>query len=358
MKSVMSPAWFYAACLSAVLALPAQAKEQPDFGRDAMFIAVDPSVEYVAREVLQQLPKKRLGKDPQLSKLEMKKGLKQFCLGVAPNYPDIVIVPREMDEAERLRCHERSPEVIKLKLGYEAMVVAASDRATPLSPGARELFLALASDVPRPNAPLPGTVTRNPYRNWSDLGLKAQHAIRIAGPDMSADTGRGGQQLAMEPGCRQWDWIAEMKYSQRNRRLYRAICYRARQDEHYLSLTGGARAVAEKLRKDSQLIGLMPYNDWLANRSGLQALAVDDIPPRQATISAGLYPLARTLYAYVKLDAVKSVPGVAYFLNALASDAALAENGYLQQAGLVPMTDKERKKQISQASELTVTAFQ
>ncbi len=328
--------------------------KQKDFGRNHALIAADPVVEPLVQQLIRRLPTKRLPTVPNVVRQEVKKALKHFCLGEGVGYADIVVVPREMDEAERKRCFDRiSGGVIKLKLGYEALVLAASVQSDINALTTRQLYLALARDVPRSGAKVPGMLSKNPHKRWSDLGLKPKTALRFSGPPMQSRDGRSVQHLAMEKGCRQWDWVAEMKYSQRNRRVYREVCYRLRDDDVYQPVQKGAAAIATALRKDRHRLGFIAYNDWTENRKGLKAIAVDDTAVSLKTISAGLYPLSRAYYAYVKLDAVKKVPGVDWFLNELASDKALGEGGYLHKHGLVAMSESERKKQIAKAAELT-----
>ena len=340
------------------MALPFSVSAKKEAGRETLYIASDPALEPLMQQVLKHVPEDKLRGEPRVSKVDAKKALKQFCMGTGDGYPDIVAVPREMDETERKRCRERAPDIIKIKIGYEALVLATGKQNPSSSIGVRQLYLAMASDVPLTDNDVPGKVTPNPHRNWKSLGVDMPGKIQIYGPAEGSPEETRVRHLAMEPGCRQWPWIAEMKYSQRNRRLYRAICYRMREDGAYVRVQGKLTERLNRLRDNGRALGFAPFNQWAKNKKGLKALAVDDIPPTLSAIDAGLYPLSRSYYVYIKLSAVTGVPGAAFFLNTLASEEALSEKGFLYQAGMTPLPDKARREQIKQASELTVMEFQ
>ena len=347
-------------CLLVVLPFAVQAAEEKNsesFGRTAISVVVEPASEFIVRQVLSRLPEKQLKAAPQVRIANDKKALKLFCLGEQAQHPDIVVVTRQMNEQERKLCGERLAGVTQIKLGYDAVVLAAHAQNPLQSIDSKTLFLALARDVPRPDSKVPGMFIANPSRQWKSLGLKLDKPVRILGPAMATQAGRSVQQLAMEPGCRQWDWVAEMKYSQRNRKLYRAVCHQPREDGAFIAVEDAAELVS-MLRKDRHAVGFMTFNDWQKHGKGLRTLPIDGLPATMKTIAAGLYPMSRSYYAYIKHGALTRVPGVAYFLNELASDEALQAGGYLHRAGMLPLSGSERKKQIIQANELTVMPWE
>ena len=341
-----------------VMTLPLSVSAKKEAGRETLYIASDPVLEPLMQQVLKHMPEGKLRGEPRVSKVDAKKALKQFCMGSGDVYPDIVAAPREMDETERKRCRERAPDIIKIKIGYEALVLATGKQNPSSGLGVRQLYLALASDVPLTDNDVPGKVMPNPHRNWKSLGVDMPGKIQIYGPAADSSEEARVRHLAMEPGCRQWEWIAEMKYSQRNRRLYRAICYRIREDGAYVRVQGELDERIKRLRANGQALSFVPFNQWAKYSEGLKALAVGDIPPTLSAIDAGLYPMARSYYVYIKLSAVTGVPGAAFFLNALASEEALSEKGFLYKLGMTPLPDKARREQIKQASELTVMEFE
>ena len=83
---------------------------------------------------------------------------------------------------------------------------------------------------------------------------------------------------------------------------------------------------------------------------------IDGIAPSPETISNGTYPLARSLYIYVKKAHIGVTPGLQEFLIEFTSEAAVGRGGYLQDRGLVPLPEAELVQQRSIATALTSMA--
>jgi phosphate transport system substrate-binding protein len=64
---------------------------------------------------------------------------------------------------------------------------------------------------------------------------------------------------------------------------------------------------------------------------------VNGVAPSIAAISDGSYPLARSLYLYVKKDSLQRVPGLRPYLAEFLSDAASGKGGYLTDQGMIPL---------------------
>jgi phosphate transport system substrate-binding protein len=57
--------------------------------------------------------------------------------------------------------------------------------------------------------------------------------------------------------------------------------------------------------------------------------------PTAEDIAADKYPVARSLFFYVKKAHVGVVPGIAEYVGEFASNSALGQNGYLKDVGLI-----------------------
>ena len=66
-------------------------------------------------------------------------------------------------------------------------------------------------------------------------------------------------------------------------------------------------------------------------------LEVDGVAPTADTIADGSYPLARSLYIYVKKQHIGVIPGLQQFVQEFMSDGSAGRGGYLQDRGLVPL---------------------
>ena len=61
--------------------------------------------------------------------------------------------------------------------------------------------------------------------------------------------------------------------------------------------------------------------------------------PEFETIADGSYPISRPLYFYVKKAHIGSIPGIQEYLLEFTSDAAMGEDGYLLDKGLIPLSE-------------------
>ena len=329
------------------------AEDKKDFGRNNVLIGADPATMKLMSTVVSKVSKKSLKGKPVVELRYPRKSFKLLCLGSGAKYPDMVAATREMNEEEYERCQKNNiGSIIKLKIGYEALVVAADKKSMDLDLDQRELFKALAKDVPNPE--VEGVLVANVYKTWKDIDPAApKQAIKIFGPADKTRDARSVSVLGMEGGCRSWDWIADMKNIQRSYRLYRELCHVPREDGAYIKVPGTDEDLIKQLLSDKNSVGLMGYNKWLKAKSKLKTYAIDDLPPTMGTISKGLYPLSRSLYVYIKAENLKKVQGLPHIMGELLSKKALAADGYLAEIGLVAMPEKEMKREIEQASEFT-----
>ena len=79
---------------------------------------------------------------------------------------------------------------------------------------------------------------------------------------------------------------------------------------------------------------------------------MNDVSPEFENIAAGTYPVARSLYFYVKNAHMGVIPGMKAFVAEFTSDNALGEYGYLTDKGLIPLSDEGRKQQAEDAAKM------
>ncbi len=74
----------------------------------------------------------------------------------------------------------------------------------------RDIFLALAKDVPDPSGA--EKLVANPYKTWKDVNAALPDvAIEVMGPPPTSGTRDAFAELALEGGCKTFDWIKAMK---------------------------------------------------------------------------------------------------------------------------------------------------
>jgi len=340
------------AIVISLMSINSFAADKKEFSRKNVLIGADPATMKLLSAVASKVDKKHLKGNPTIELRYPRKALKLLCLGEGVKYPDMVATTREMNIEEFERCQKNVGSIIKLKMGYEALVVVADKKSIDLNLDQRKLFLALANDVPDPKTT--GVLTNNIYKTWKDIDVDApKQAIKIFGPADATRDARSVKVLGMEGGCRSWDWIADLKNIQRSYRLYRELCHVPRKDGLYVKAKAVDVDLTKQLQSNKNSIGLMGFNGWQKTKDKLKAYAINEMPPTIGTISKGLYPLSRSLYVYIKAANLKKVQGLSHIMGELVSENALGEKGYLAEIGLVAMPAKELKREIEQASEFT-----
>ena len=136
-------------------------------------------------------------------------GLKLFCAGIDVKHPDITNASRRIKKKEVSRCAENgSKDIVEVKVGYDGIVLANSKKSEKFELTRKDIFLALAKDIPAGD----GKLIPNPHKTWKDVNA-ALPAIKIEvlGPPPTSGTRDAFAELAMEGGCKKFKWIKAMK---------------------------------------------------------------------------------------------------------------------------------------------------
>ncbi|MEM6682364.1 MAG: substrate-binding domain-containing protein [Pseudomonadota bacterium] len=271
-------------------------------------------------------------------------GLKLFCSGLgatAPfDYPDIANASRRIKPSERALCQRNGvSEIIELKIGYDGIVLANAAAGPNLALTTRQLYLALAKWVPSRDDAAGGFV-ENPYLNWSDVSPDLPDMpIRVIGPPETSGTRDAFNTLAIQAGCEGMPNIRAR--AQRDARVFGTLCTRLRADQRYIEAGENDNLIVQKLRADPKVVGVLPFSFLAQNTDVIKPAQINGAIPAPASIRSREYPIARSLYVYIKSAHARSVPGVADFLSELISDAAMGEFGYLRDKGLIALADPE-----------------
>ncbi len=210
--------------------------------------------------------------------------------------PGVAITTRRITSAENDTCARNIGQIREIPLGIQAIVIVRSKvySAPDLSP--RDVFLALAAEVP--DATQPGVFIPNPYTNWSRInGALENEPIEVLGPPRSSMTGMALVDLLLEPGCRTFPEIVALQQSDRAR--YEQICTRIRSDGVYVETDEAPYRVLPKLQLNPNAIGIGGYSLLTSAPGGFVAARIGGVTPSPETISAGSYPASRPVYAYV-----------------------------------------------------------
>ena len=267
-------------------------------------------------------------------------GLKLFCAGIGIEHPDITNSSRRIKKSEIDRCASNGiNDIVEIKIGYDGIVIANSVDKPRLEMLVRDVFLALAKDIPDPSGA--EKVVPNPYKTWKEVNdaLPAT-PIRVLGPPPTSGTRDAFAELALEAGCKTFDWIKAMRKSDKS--AYKAICHTVREDGGWVEAGENDNLIVQKISADPDSLGVFGFSFLDQNTDVIQGAIMDDVAPEFENIANGSYSISRPLYFYVKSLHVNLVPGVKEFIDEFTSDRAWGDEGYLVDKGLIPMPNAER----------------
>ena len=275
-------------------------------------------------------------------------GLKLFCAGVGEGHPDITNASRRIKSSEIELCASNGvQEIVEVKVGYDGIVLANSKEAPQMELSLRDIWLALAKEVP-----VGGSMVENPYRFWNEVNpALPKKKIEVMGPPPTSGTRDAFVELAMEGGCKTFPEIAAMKKS--DKKKYKAICHTVREDGAYVEAGENDNLIVGKLQANPDALGIFGYSFLDQNSDVIQGSVVNGELPTFEEIAEGRYPVSRSLFFYVKKAHVGKIPGIQEYLAEFTSDKAMGEFGYLAEKGLIPMPAEELAKYREDAKNLT-----
>ena len=310
--------------------------------RDHISIVGSSTVYPFATVVAEQFGKTTKFKTPTIESTGSGGGLKLFCAGVGVEHPDITNASRAIKSSECNTCFENGvKEIIEVKIGYDGIVVANAKSAPMMKLTRKDLFLALAKDVPDPKGG--ENLIPNPYKTWKDVNPSLPNQkITVLGPPPTSGTRDAFVELAMEGGAKKFDFIKAMK--KKDKKKYKAVCHTVREDGAYVEAGENDNLIVQKLEKDPSALGIFGFSFLDQNADKIKGSFVDGVEPTFDNIADGQYPVSRPLFFYVKKAHIGTIPGIAEYLKAFSAEATWGPDGYLSEKGLIPMPEAERKQ--------------
>jgi phosphate transport system substrate-binding protein len=311
--------------------------------RDYISIVGSSTVYPFATVVAEQFGKTTEYKTPKIESTGSGGGLKLFCAGVGVEHPDITNASRRIKSTEVELCAKNGVnDIVEVKVGYDGIALANSKKATQFSLSRKDIFLALAKEVPDPKDPESGKLVKNPYQTWKQVNADLPDiAIEVLGPPPTSGTRDAFAELALEGGCKNIDWISAMKKT--DKKQYKSICHTVREDGKYIEAGENDNLIVQKLESNPNALGIFGFSFLDQNSDKVQGSVIDGEAPEFEKIADGSYPVSRPLFFYVKKAHVGRIPGIKEYLAEFTSDKAWGDEGYLADKGLIPMPSEERK---------------
>lgn len=309
-------------------------------GRDSISIVGSSTVFPFSKVVAERFGKTTRYKSPTVESTGTGGGFKEFCKGIGVNHPDISNASRRMKKSEFEMCQANGvKDIIEVLIGYDGIVLANSVKAKQVSLSSKDIFLALAKMVPDPKGK--NELVKNPYQTWKEINPSLPATkIEVLGPPSTSGTRDAFVELAMEGGCKQFAWIAEIKNKDKGR--YKQICHLLREDGAFVEAGENDNLIVQKLDANPAAVGIFGFSFLDQNIDKVQASSIDGEAPTFESIADGSYPVSRPLYFYVKKDHVGLIPGIEQYLAEFTSEKAWGEEGYLTEKGMIPLARDKR----------------
>src|SRR5689334_1376836 len=115
--------------------------------RDSINIVGSSTVYPFTTTVAEQFGRAGKFKTPKVESTGTGGGIKLFCNGIGPQFPDVANASRRMRPAELQTCQKNGvKDVVEIKVGYDGIVLAENKSGTPLNVTRKDIYLALAKN--------------------------------------------------------------------------------------------------------------------------------------------------------------------------------------------------------------------
>jgi len=310
--------------------------------RDSISIVGSSTVYPFATVVAEKFGKAGSFKTPKIESTGTGGGFKLFCGGVGVQHPDMSNASRAIKATEFEACQKNGvTDIVEVKIGYDGIVVANSKKAPALKLTTKDIFLALAKEVPDPKGG-EGLVA-NPYKTWKEVNASLPDVkIEVLGPPPTSGTRDAFLELGMEPGALKFEGLK--KLSKDDPKKFQKVFGSIREDGAYVEAGENDNLIVQKLGTNPNALGIFGFSFLDQNTDKLQGSYVDGNPPTFENIASGKYPMSRPLFFYVKKAHVGVIPGIKEYLAEFTSEKAWGKDGYLSEKGLIPLPDAGRKQ--------------
>jgi len=308
--------------------------------RDYISIVGSSTVYPFATTVAEHFGESTSFKTPKIESTGSGGGFKLFCAGVGVDHPDITNASRRIKGSEFDTCQSNgAKDIVEVTIGYDGIAIANSKKAGHFDLTPKDIFLALAKDVPDPKGG--NELVANPYKTWMEVNAALPDTkIEVLGPPPTSGTRDAFSELAMEAGCDSIDFIKALKKTDKAK--HKAVCHGVREDGAYVEAGENDNLIVQKLEANPDALGIFGFSFLDQNADKIQGSKVNGVEPTFESIASGDYPVSRSLYFYVKKAHVGTIPGIREYVAEFTSDKAWGPEGYLADKGLIPLPDDKR----------------
>jgi len=268
-------------------------------------------------------------------------GMKLFCAGNDLNTPDITNASRRMKAKEFTMCEKNGvTDITEAVVGYDGIAIAQAKSNTPVSLTKKQLALAVAAEVPSKDGK---KLIANPYKKWSDIDASLPNReIIVYGPPKSSGTRDAFEEMVMQKTIGKMDVYTNIYKTTKNKKYKKYSTIRT--DGIYVPSGENDNLIVAKLNKNKDAFGVFGYSFLMENQDKVQGAKINGFLPNPETIASAKYPIARSLYFYIKNSHTSKVPAMNKYVEMFMSDTMIGNDGILTEIGLIPLADDMRSK--------------
>ena len=313
-------------------------------------------------------------KTPKIESTGSGGGMKLFCKGIGAHTPDITNASRRIKKSEYDKCQANGVrDIVEVLIGYDGIVIANSSKSPQLQLSLKDIYLALAKDIPGAD----GKLIPNPNDTWKDVNPALPPVkIEVLGPPPTSGTRDAFAELAMGGGAKsiaslkdlyslKADKAAEIKAAiaklgmpagvytalaekkgrpPKGKDVFKTLAYAVREDGAYIEAGENDNLIVQKLQANPSAFGIFGFSFLEENGDKVQGSVVNGVVPSFDSIASGDYPVSRPRSFYIKGAHVGKIPGIQEYALEFTSAKAMGEDGYLPERGLIPLSDEELKE--------------
>lgn len=271
-------------------------------------------------------------------------GLKRFCEGVGENTIDIANASRAIRDSEIAACAEAGvTDIIEVRIGYDGIVFASQidgPAFTAFEPS--DIFNALA-----PMVMVDGALVENPHTKWSDFNADLPDADILAFiPGTKHGTREVFEEKVIAAGCEATGAMEAMIAGGMSEDDAEDACLAVRTDGRSVDIDGDYTETLARIDANTNGIGVFGLAFYENNTDKLKVATMSGVEPTTETIAAGVYPVSRPLYFYIKAAHIGVIPGLQEFASFFISDEVAGPDGPLAAYGLVSDPELAETQQI------------
>mmetsp|Transcript_29355 Transcript_29355/g.57166 ORF Transcript_29355/g.57166 Transcript_29355/m.57166 type:complete len:347 (+) Transcript_29355:4739-5779(+) len=260
-------------------------------------------------------------------------GLKRFCQGVGTEHTDVANASRAIREKEIKACAENGvTDIIEVRIGYDGIVFASQFNGPAYTAFTQsDIFNALA-----PKVMVDGALVDNPYTQWSDFNadLPASDILAFI-PGTKHGTREVFEEKVIAAGCEATGAMAAMIEAGMSEDDAEDACLEVRTDGRSVDIDGDYTETLASIDANSNAIGVFGLAFYENNTDKLKVATMAGVEPTTETIAAGVYPVSRPLFFYVKKAHIGVIPGLKEYAEFFVSDEIAGPDGPLAEYGLV-----------------------